>query len=63
MSCIWFTAINGIFKASANDFAKELPTSSDPINPGPCVNAMAESCSFFTFALRRAASITGTIFC
>ena len=34
-ACIWFTAINGISKANAKDFAKEAPTKSEPISPGP----------------------------
>jgi hypothetical protein len=49
-------------KAKAIDFAKELPTRSDPLI-GPCVNAIADNCSLSMFALRSAASITGTIFC
>ena len=57
---MWFTAIKGICNASDNDLANELPTKREPINPGPCVKAIAESCSFFIFALRNAASITGT---
>ena len=60
---MWFTAINGIPNANAIDLAKELPTKSDPISPGPCVNAIADNCSFCIFALRNAASTTGTIFC
>ena len=39
------TEINGIFNAIAIDFANELPTKSDPMSPGPCVKAIAESCS------------------
>jgi hypothetical protein len=51
-----------MFNAIAIDLAKELPTRSEPINPGPCVNAIADSCSFNS-AFTNAASITGTIFC
>ena len=60
---MWFTAIRGICKAKARDLAKELPTKSEPIRPGPWVKAIADNCSFRIFALPSAASITGTIFC
>ena len=46
-----------------NDLANDPPTNKEPINPGPCVKAIAVNCSFCIFALRSAASITGTIFC
>ena len=32
----------GIFLPNAKDLAKETPTSKEPNNPGPLVNAMAE---------------------
>jgi hypothetical protein len=38
-------------KAKAIDFAKELPTRSDPLI-GPCVNAIADNCSLSMFALQ-----------
>ncbi|GIR82108.1 MAG: hypothetical protein CM15mP83_8340 [Flavobacteriaceae bacterium] len=35
------TSINGTSNESANDFAKEFPTNSEPISPGPKVYATA----------------------
>ena len=32
----------GIPNAKAKDFAKDTPTSNEPINPGPLVKATAE---------------------
>ena len=42
---MWFTSMSGIFSPIASDFANEVPTSNDPINPGPLVKAIAESSS------------------
>ena len=53
----------GMPAAMLRVFAKEVPTSSDPISPGPLVKAMAERSSTFTPALSRAWLTTGTMFC
>ena len=37
-----------MFKERANPFAKETPTSKDPINPGPRVKATALNSSLVT---------------
>ena len=47
----------------AKPFAKDTPTSNDPIKPGPRVNATALSCSLVTPALFKASCTTGTMFC
>jgi hypothetical protein len=60
---MWSTAINGISMPRANDFAKELPTKSEPKSPGPFVNAIAEISFLLMFAFLIAASTTGIIFC
>ena len=62
-ACIWFTAIRGMFKAIAIDFAKEVPTNNDPINPGPLVKAMALKSFLFIPDWCIACCTTGTIFC
>ena len=49
--------------AIANAFAKEVPTTNEPINPGPRVNAIASISSFLIPAFLIAASTTGIIFC
>ena len=46
----------------AKPLAKLTPTSSDPINPGPRVNATAESCSLVIPAFLIAWSTTGTTY-
>ena len=45
------------------DLAKLLPTKSEPIKPGPLVNAMASICEFWIPACLIASATTGTIFC
>ena len=44
-------------------FANDVPTSKEPIKPGPLVKAMAFSCEGSIFATFKARSITGTMFC
>ena len=46
----------------AIDFAKEVPTSKEPNNPGPFVNAIALISLRFTPALLMDAFTTGIIF-
>lgn len=60
---MWFTSIKGMSSPKANDLAKEVPTSNEPINPGPRVKAMADSSFLSIFALAKAWCTTGTIFC
>ena len=55
--------MSGIFKAKERPLAKEVPTSKDPIKPGPRVKAMALISVSFLPLLFTAASITGIIFC
>lgn len=62
-ACRWLTSIIGIFNERAKPFAKDTPTSNDPIKPGPRVNATALSCSLVTPALFKASCTTGTMFC
>lgn len=52
-----------MFKERANPFAKETPTSKDPINPGPRVKATALNSSLVTPARFNASCTTGTMFC
>ena len=40
------SSINGILFANANPLAKEVPTSKEPSNPGPRVNATALTSDF-----------------
>ena len=51
-----------MFKERANPFAKETPTSKDPINPGPRVKATALNSSLVTPARFNASCTTGTMF-
>ncbi len=62
-ACIWLTVIIGMFKPKAKALAKEAPTISEPISPGPSVKATALNSSFCTPARFNAASTTGIIFC
>ena len=52
-----------MFNERANPFAKDTPTSNDPISPGPLVKATALNSSFVTPARFNASCTTGTIFC
>ena len=45
------------------DFANEVPTKSDPNNPGPLVKATAERSFLSIFASSKATDTTGIIFC
>ena len=47
----------------AKAFEKEVPTSKEPKSPGPRVKAMADNCFFSIFAVFKAVSMTGMIFC
>jgi len=49
--------------AKAIDFAKELPTKSDPNSPGPLVKAIADSWLLSMPARFYAVSTTGMMFC
>ncbi len=59
----WLTSMRGMPRARAKAFAKEVPTSSDPSNPGPLVKATAEISLRETPARFRATSTTGMMFC
>ena len=50
-------------KERAKPLAKETPTNSEPISPGPRVNATALNSSLLTPALFKASCTTGTMFC
>ena len=60
---MWFTSINGLSNARAIDFAKDVPTTKEPKSPGPFVKAIPSTSFNVTFALFKAASTTGTMFC
>ena len=52
-----------MLSAVVNPLANEVPTSSDPIRPGPRVKATAFNSSGLTPARFKASETTGMIFC
>src|SRR5437867_1957847 len=57
----WFTPTSGRPCTHASAFASDVPTSSEPTSPGPCVTAMPSRSMSRTRASPSARSTTGTI--
>ncbi|OAV63614.1 hypothetical protein Barb6_03639 [Bacteroidales bacterium Barb6] len=62
-ACKWFTSIIGICSDIASPLAKDVPTSREPVSPGPRVKATAVSSDLLMPARFTASDTTGIMFC